>query len=173
MAFQNQSTYLNIVPTTKPTLGEDFTIEGWAYLLAATTTSNNYVSIFKCTFGSKTIEVQKWRSGISNNLLIRYFDGTTNSDITATYGTNFTTDSWFHFAYVKRGTTATFYLNGISLGTSTISATDIMSACTVGGGSDNTTPTTTQSCVDDFRITKGIARYTSNFTPPTSAFLTL
>ena len=47
----------------------------------------------------------------------------------------------------------------------------IASPVRIGDGNDGVSPTASFSgYIDDFRITKGIARYTSNFTPPTAPF---
>jgi len=85
--------------------------------------------------------------------------------------TNFTTgtvniNTWYHFAYVRSGTTLTLYWDGSSTGT--VANTDDMSdAITIGtwnGSADNM-----DGYIEDLRITNGLARYTSNFTPPTSS----
>ena len=80
-------------------------------------------------------------------------------------------NQWQHIAVVRSGSTITIYVNGVSQGTLSNSTNWSDSNLRISGFVD------TQSSIyayygylDDFRITKGIARYTSNFTPPTAAF---
>ena len=86
-------------------------------------------------------------------------------------GGTLTVDTWKHIAVVRNAGTLTVYVDGTSIG----------SASTGNwGGSTGTLRIGTYFgdaragyfYMDDLRITKGIARYTSNFTPPTATHLT-
>ena len=76
-------------------------------------------------------------------------------------------DTWHHVAMVGSGTQLNLYIDGVS----------VLSASQPNWNSGNRHLTLfggngfTLSCfIDEFRFTKGVARYTANFTPPTAAF---
>lgn len=78
-------------------------------------------------------------------------------------------NTWHHIAVVRSGSTITTYLNGVTQNIVTYSATfsgvpyfgaTVYSGVTYYGA----------GYMDDLRITKGYARYTADFTPPTAAF---
>ena len=79
------------------------------------------------------------------------------------------TGQWYHVALVKNGNTTTLYLDGTSEG-SVIDTLTYTQPTTFRIGQRYTgTAYNLDGYLDDFRITKGVARYTSNFTAPTSA----
>jgi hypothetical protein len=97
-------------------------------------------------------------------------DGSTNVD--ASLGTpSISTGAWNHFAFVRNGSVITLYVNGVSTGTTatayTLAALSTSYYFKIGGDTTNFF----NGYMDDFRITKGVARYTTTFTPPTSAFI--
>ena len=82
-----------------------------------------------------------------------------------------TNSTWHHLACVIYGTTATIYLDGISIGSSSISGSSrtpyFTDPVTIGNW-----PTQTRyfaGYIDEIRISN-IARWTSNFTPPTRRY---
>jgi hypothetical protein len=85
-------------------------------------------------------------------------------------GATLSTGTWYHFAWVRSGSTHTFYLNGTAYGsTYSSSANHVNGGLGIGKTVLGTTFTAFTGFIDDLRITKGFARYTSNFTPPASA----
>jgi hypothetical protein len=77
----------------------------------------------------------------------------------------------YHLALVRNGNTLSLYVNGTLDSSATISVSldsNSSDAIVIGNGYDGTQPV--NSYVDDLRLTKGIARYTSNFNVPTAAF---
>lgn len=81
-----------------------------------------------------------------------------------------TVNTWSHIAVVRNSGVVTLYLNGVSLGTWSSSATflgNVYIGTQVQSGGFNGY---FRGFIDEFRITNGIARYTANFTPPTAAF---
>jgi len=107
-----------------------------------------------------------------------YFNDSNNCIISISAGTNIQfasssilSSAWVHFAIVRSGTTLTAYANGTSVG-STTNSTDLNLAATTQSwiGAISSSAGTFNGYIDDLRITKGYARYTSNFTPPTAAF---
>jgi len=144
----------------------DFTIECWVYAnnLSAQhiifanvgTNSSGYNSAYINTNGSIGIG----KAGVNE---------------IASAASTFTSGQWNHLAFVRYGSNLNIYYNGVSVA-STTSASTYLNSTIVGmaiGKNYQTTPAYMNGYIDDFRITKGIARYTSNFTPPTTAFLTL
>ena len=84
------------------------------------------------------------------------------------------TGSWTFIAAVRNGSTLTLYVNGVSVATTTI-GTVILNGSTLalircGAYQEASVFYYLNGYVDDLRVTKGIARYTANFTPPSAAF---
>lgn len=84
-------------------------------------------------------------------------------------------DTWTHVAIVRSSGIASLYINGVSAGTATINNTygSYGSGPFYIGGTDSNMSSSNQwglCYIDEFRITKGVARYTTAFTPPTAAF---
>ena len=79
--------------------------------------------------------------------------------------------AWYHIALVRNGSTNTLYLNGSSIGSNT--QTPVIgspSNVTIGRVYSNLDSEYFNGYIDELRITKGVARYTSTFTPPTASF---
>ena len=85
--------------------------------------------------------------------------------------TNIQTNTWTHVAFVRSGSTITIYINGTAAGTATNSL-GTLSLQVIGAIAQTGVPNFYffNGYIDDLRITKGIARYTSNFTPSSIAF---
>jgi hypothetical protein len=146
-----------------------FTIEGWINVASVDAT-------YRCIFSIGTPVQIYARSGT----IEVYFN---DSDDQVSYIVNgqtgpassITANTWAHFAVVRDGTTFTTYVNGVGGTAATgVSAAVFYSAVSplIGvAGPSLTLPFT--GYIQDLRITNGYARYTANFTAPTSAFPTL
>jgi hypothetical protein len=148
----------------------DMTIECWAY--------------FNSVSGYQTlVDFRPSGGGFGTSSFVLWVDAGTLSFFAGAYsgaspvlsGGSISTGQWYHIVISRYGGTTKLFLNGNQTATTTnawaqtFSATDILSI----GATTNVTGNYLNGYINDLRITKGIARYTSNFTPPTTAFLTL
>ena len=143
----------------------EFTIEGWWYF----TSFSNSFSIYDQWNGSATGagNVQMWMSHSAAGKVKWYYDG----DSLLQSNTTMSTGQWYHIAFVRESGTLKMYFNGVLDSNTQSYSGQFGKTGTVflgdqhagGGGAPN-------YYVDELRVTKGIARYTANFTAPTSAF---
>jgi hypothetical protein len=83
----------------------------------------------------------------------------------------FSNNVWYHVAFVRNGGTFTIYRDGVSVASTSASVTlPNLSAPLRIGSNDTGTEFVLLGWMDELRITKGVARYTGNFTAPTKAF---
>ena len=152
----------------------DFTVEFWIRFNAVGT--NYIISNYS---GSNGWGVAMWSGGGGTNYLDGFwYDGSwkyIQYDVggSSQYTTP-STDTWYHVAFVRDGNDWSLYLNGTAEGTRTGLSGSITSSGNNGLdiGRRFSGAYFTDGYIDDLRITKGLARYTSNFTPPTTAHLT-
>lgn len=169
-SFDGNGDYLTIPANTDFVLGDgNFTIEFWQYYnnLAnyQTIISNGYI----ISTGGYIIQ-----TGLGNGRIIFYYKpspGGVSVVIAAESGT-ISTNIWYHVAIVKNGSTTTIYRNGISVASGFDNYNYISNdTLIIGGGSDTGLNNYWfNGYIDDLRITKGVARYTANFQPPTGPF---
>ena len=145
----------------------DFTIEAWYYF---TSFSNSFGHYDQWAGSSTGVgNVQMWNSTSAQGKIKWYYNG--NSNFTSS--TTMSTGQWYHVAYVRESGTLKMYFNGtVDSNTQSYSSqfgktgTVYLGDQHAGGGG------APQYYIDDLRVTKGLARYTSNFTAPTTAHLT-
>ena len=81
---------------------------------------------------------------------------------------NPTEDQMFHVAISREGTNLRMFIDGVELGTATTDSTDFSgSTSTLAVGALPIPAQNVAGSIGAVRITKGVARYTANFTPPT------
>jgi len=143
-----------------------FTIEFFIYYVLAT----DYVSIFDGrpvnTNGNQTT------MGLFTNGQLNWWSLGANAAVIAnSSSTQLTGNAWTHVAYVREGTGANeakMYFNGSLVGTGTDNQDyAINQLCRIGG--HPWSPGTSNISISNYRVIKGTALYTSNFTPPTQA----
>jgi hypothetical protein len=162
--YFNGSSYLTMLNNPIFNFPKDFTIELWLYNVSTVF----YGNIFSTTANYVTSNSLRLTTGPSNNT---FSVGIGNSG-SVTGNTTFSNNTWVHVALVRSGTSLTIYQNGINIGTvtdSTAFISDTMVIGTVsaaGGGAGG--PYNLNAYIQDFRVTNGIARYTTTFVPPTA-----
>ena len=90
-----------------------------------------------------------------------------------TYAWTPSVNTWYHIALVRNTTTLSCYVGGTALTPTVISAigtNDLGDKAGVLRIGYVQVALAHNGWMDEFRISKGIARWTSNFTPPTSAY---
>jgi hypothetical protein len=168
MSFDGTGDRLIIPSSVSLNLTGDFTIEMWVYL----TTLSAYQMLFSI---SSTGGVGAGLTDLyveSNGAMSYYASGST---ILTSAASALGTNNWYHVALVKNGTSQVLYVNGISKASATSSTLPNAGvAWTIGdritSAVNGNYPIT--GYIDDFRVTKGVARYTANFTPPASELQT-
>jgi len=142
------------------TVGDgDFTAEGWVYW--SSIAANDSV-----IFDARDVNLSStgWVLNIrSPNKVIRFFTGSVGYDgVTAT-----TVNTWHHVAVTREGTTLRIFLDGNLDATHTVTNNFTDGQVKIGQGVYSSSDW--NGHMDDLRITKDVARYTANFTPPTRA----
>jgi hypothetical protein len=141
----------------------DYTVEAWVYFTSITTTDLQIIFLSGSTGG--------------NNFYF-HVDGNqisvgTSAAFISNQATSFSTATWYHVAACRYSGTLRLFVNGVQIGSSVSDSTNWISAGSARIGANEAGTQTVFGYINDHRVTKGIARYTTNFTPPTTAFLTL
>jgi len=139
-------------------LDNDFTLEYWLKL----STYNADYGIFGDT-GASNAQQRINHNGSFGKIMLYY-----GSYVHATTDcfTQSEAEDWMHIAYSRQNGSFTLYVNGILK--DTVSNTQVFNVDIIGAGGYNNGSNHFSGYIQDFRITKGLARYTSNFTPPTA-----
>ena len=154
--YNDGSQYLRVEDHADWDMSGDFTMEIWAYWSAAPVLDN----------GIFTLRGSGWEVAVDSTGVIKFYNGTSNVISSSAAAVSY--NVWHHIALVRSGTTVTLYLDGVSQGSSTQAAALTLTGVYVGAFSS--TLEFMSGYLDEFRITKGVARYTSDFTPSASAF---
>lgn len=142
---------------------QNFTFEGMVYI-SGNFTDRAILDI--CDESSYTIAQIALRSSSGSPIIKYYAAGVDRIQSTA-----LSNNTWYRWAAVRSGGVTTLYIEGVSQGTWT--DTTNFSGGVLGIGMSAGNPGTYNFCgwMDQIRVSK-IARYTSNFTPSTIAFVT-
>lgn len=144
----------------------DFTVEAWIYLsdTTANATKGIVAGVGSNCFGFR---VGQSFQGNVNGLGI-YRDQVADCEY-CSY--TFSTNTWYHVAVVRTSSTIKYFINGTlqtTLGSGAASF-NYPTPTTVRVGATNPAGEYFNGYMDDLRVTK-VARYTANFTIPSSAF---
>lgn len=162
IAFDGTGDYLNVATGSAFSFdSSDFTIEFWIRFASVAGVQIFYDQRFA---GGQGPQPTLYTSGTS---LYYFFNGSNRITI-STIATN----QWYHLALSKQGSSTRAFIDGVQGGTTYVDATAYTTGPSVFIGNDTYTPTGFgfNGYIDELRITKGVARYTSNFTPPTAPF---
>jgi len=153
--------YLDIPASSLFSFPSDFTFECWIYVLTQSS-----------GFGSTVIETA---GNFTNGLVLRGDSAQTGWSwaVGGSFisGGSLTLNVWNHLAVTRSGSTVRVFKDGVQQGTAT-NAITINPTAGVSRIGEGIAAGARQlnGYIDDLRITKGVARYTANFTPPTAPF---
>jgi hypothetical protein len=144
----------------------DFTIEFWVYF-DAISDGNVYTLLDGRTSGdtSNLMWAQEAYGTWSN------YDGAGSNLNEGWDSSTFSTGTWYHIAQTRESSVSRFFVNGTKTSGNLTDTTNYDSQTYHIGGRYAVGGNSTNGYIDELRITKGKARYTSNFTVPTEEFL--
>ena len=142
-----------------------WTIELWVYPLG-TSTRTGFISKSNSAGTSVPFLIEMTSSGFLQAIAQ---DGVSQKVITD--ASSLTANAWTHVALVRNVNTLTLYKNGVSVGTpQTLSGALVTTTDELRIGVTKFASSGAGCYIDDVRITKGVAVYTTGFTPPSTTF---
>jgi len=166
--FNGSSSYLSTPYSSDFNFGTgDFTIDCWIRL-----SSIGFMDRIVGNYGGGHYLFGVGNFGGSN--IVLNFNNLNTFDINSTPLTGFQANTWYHVAVVKGGGVISFYWNGNQYGSySNSQSFDSNSQGILIGARDDGSGNKLEyfnGYIDELRVSKGIARWTSNFTPPTASY---
>jgi hypothetical protein len=138
----------------------DFTVEMWVYPIGS-----NLFSLYDSRLNETSPNGNGFVIGLNSSLQwVVYQAG--NKII----GPTRTLNQWSHVAVVRTGTSVKMYLNGSQIGSTWTTSNSFTDGALLFGTDYPRNARFFNGLIGPTRITKGIARYTANFTPPTGPF---
>ena len=158
--FDGSGDYLSASDSTGLTFGTgDFTVECW---INTSTTAPVYQGI---------LDTRTADSVVMPCMVLVYGAPTWwVSGAARITGSTLTTGVWYHLAICRSSGTTKMYLNGTQTGSTYSDSNNYTSSSSPEIGALFNLTGYFNGYIDDLRITKGVARYTSNFSVPTEAF---
>ncbi len=176
--FGTASAFINVTSSTLDkvrithhaslSLPGDFTIEASVYWASAPDGALQSPGIFAKRGAASQIEY--WFLYFAGNL---YFFWTTNGTSFNSVNVAFApaTGQWYQIALSRSGSSGYFFVDGTQVGTTqTISGTIFSGSQPACVFTDDINAATFNGYIDELRVTKGVARYTGNYTPAAAAF---
>jgi hypothetical protein len=164
----------------------DFTVEGFVYVNSFSGIQKyvNLASIGRGALGGGSPVTNGWTVLVESTQITFFrYDGSVSTIIARS--TTVSTGTWHHIAVSRVGTNLRIFLNGTQVGATETNSTAYNRIATGGsqdlhigrflsGDATQQAPLPYSSFlngyIDDLRITRGVARYTENFTAPTATF---
>jgi hypothetical protein len=162
--------YISTASSTDYDFGSgNFTVDFWVRYNSTGDAPTNGIGLFG-----------RWGSAGSRLYNLSYYNGqyvfywTTDGTnvINANFTTSISTGVWYHIAVVRNGTSLLVYVDGTaltnsgsSISTNTIYSTSVILTAGNQGGAASL-----NGWMDEFRVSKGIARWTTAFTPSTAPY---
>lgn len=137
----------------------NFCIELWVQL---NSTATQQVLVDQRTAG---VDVAAYLDVAAGGAVRFYLNGAFRITTTATLSIN----TWYHIALSRSGTSTKLFINGTQSGVTYTDTSNYLEK-PIRIGANYTAANGVNGYIDDVRITKGLARYTSNFVAPTTAF---
>jgi len=166
--FDGNSDYIQLPNDDVLSMGtDDFTVELWVYSESSANDGFFRRFVTLAPDAPSSIQIGHIRSSAASGGFVSYY---ASSGLSITSTTDIR-NAWHHVAVVRSSGTVALYVDGTSEGTP-ITDTNNKIYNDPKIGSYNGTSGDMQGYIDDLRITKGAAVYTTNFTPPTQALPT-
>ena len=175
LSLDGNGDYVDLPQATNQLVSEDFTIEFWFRINSGA--GSETVGLFGSYYtGDGSGEGMLMQSNATYNQVFFqwHYGGSDWAYLNQTQGTRtaLSNNTWYHVAVTRSGSTWRLFLNGTQEDSVTQSSyiSDSGSTTRLGNyGPSGTASHGLNGYIEDFRITRGVARYTSNFTAPTSA----
>lgn len=129
----------------------DFTLEAWILSTAATGVNQ---MIMCHQFGGISFY-------LDTNMRLAFAQDNVVMKVTGT--TTLNSETWYHVAATRSNKKLRIFVNGIQEGSDVLDYTDYKSTSNMIIGAGSPTQCWYSGAMDELRITKGVARYTSNF----------
>ena len=179
MKFDGTGDYLVVPNNAAFNFGTgDFTIECWVYIAGNSSLdgSNRREAGIFCPFPtsgsvSNSYGFQITGDSSTTGTGLAFVSYQSNIEYLITGTATISQNTWHHIAVARSGTTTRLFLNGSQVGSGTLGNQTVNTSFSANIGRLGYTSYLKDfnGYIDDLRVTKGVARYTAAFTPPTAA----
>lgn len=174
--FDGTGDYLTVAASTDFDFGTsgDFTVEAFVYIAANSSldaSNRRFAHILSIDNGTaETFSFYVAGDASTTGTGLGLWNGTRSESATATISHS----AWHHVAVTRYAGNLRFFIDGTQVGSTTAFSYQLGNSTyqpKVGGRAWSTNYYYyLNGYIDDLRITKGVARYTASFTPPTAAY---
>lgn len=171
-AFDGNGDYITASDSADWAFGAgDFTIDFRARLNSLPASGVSYVAYSHWVDVNNRINFRIGNDAGVYNWRFAVWSGGVNTVLVDASPSSLAINTWYHVTLSRNGNSFRVFINGSQIG-STITDSDALPdlSAPLRIGTSETTGSYFDGYLDEFRISKGIARWTANFTPPGSAY---
>ena len=169
--FDGTGDYLSISDSADWGLGNTWTVDCWVKFNTLPPGGGSYMNILNQYVDGThfwTLDIRENGSGLYV-IYYRKYNPTPYGDASSAF--SLSTGVWYHFAWVMNGSNTFFFKDGALITTSGSVDTipDFAAPLHIGNGA-NVSAADFSGWMDEVRISKGVARWTASFIPPTTPY---